>query len=219
MAHDLERLRRAQKNNELFAANLKDGLKAMPKLVLGVTAATALDRAIRETKHDSSRAAANWDLSFGGSGVRTSLSPSAYGERPAGQRGDRGTNENVVLAHKVMYYGYAPVDGGSGLFEPEAGMRLYKSLRIGLSGEAPAVILFNPVMNIDNARRDGGPEHGGNTYAYNAFYGEQGDIVGTGAVTSLVGNGYIPVMVKEISQQVRWATANKKLWASMFGGA
>lgn len=215
-------LERAMRNNELFAMNLKQGLEAIPKKVLGVLAATALDRSIRKTKHDSSRAAANWDLSIGGYGLRQDLSPSSYKQSGAswgsiGERYDAGAFEATVLGAKALFYGYGESGkGGAGesvFLEPEKGGRLASSLRIGQSGEAPSVYLFNPVMSMANARMD----KSGHTYAYNAFFGSEAGPDVAQSTVQLVGNGYVPYLVKQINQQVKWAFANKTYWNSMFG--
>jgi hypothetical protein len=216
-------LERAMRNNELFAMNLKQGLEAIPKKVLGVLAATALDRSIRKTKHDSSRAAANWDLSIGGTGIRQALSPSSYKQSgdswgDIGERYDAGDYENFVLAAKALFYGYGEpgvtARGSESVFlEPEKGGRLASSLRIGQSGEAPSVYLFNPVMTMANARMD----KAGHTYAYNAFFGSEAGPEMAQSTVQMIGNGYVPYLVKQINQQVKWAFANKTYWNATFG--
>jgi len=215
-------LERAMRNNELFAMNLKQGLEAIPKKVLGVLAATALERAIRKTKHDSSRAAANWDLAIGGVGIRYHLSPAEYKQsvEVGGQIGGRhyeGAYETSVLNAKATFYGYGEPSGvtaGDGvLLEPERGLRLHSQLRIGQSGEAPSVYLFNPVMSMANARMD----TLGRTYAYHAFFGSEAGPEIAQSTVQMVGNGYIPKLVKQINQQVKWAFANKGYWNAMFG--
>lgn len=215
-------LERAMRNNELFAMNLKQGLEAIPKKVLGVLAATALDRAIRKTKHDSSRAAANWDLSIGGAGIRQALSPSSYKQSGGswgdiGERYDAGSFEATVLGAKAMFYGYGEAGAGGGgesvFLEPEKGGRIASSLRIGQSGEAPSVYLFNPVMSMANARMD----KSGRTYAYHAFFGSEAGPEMAQSTVQMIGNGYVPYLVKQISQQVKWAFANKTYWNATFG--
>lgn len=218
----LAHIEQAIRNNELFAMNLKQGLDAVPKKVLGVFSVTALDRAIRKTRHDSSRAAANWDLSVGGHGFREALSPARYGESGSswgaiGERYDAGAYEAAVLGAKALFYGYGEAASGLGggepiFLEPEKGGFISSSLRLGQSGEAPTVYLFNPVMSMANARMD----RAGRTYAYRAFSGEEAGPEVVQSTVQMIGSTYIPYLVKQINQQVKWAFANKTYWNANF---
>ena len=70
----------AEKHNQMFMANLKIAMAALPKYVLGTYAATLLDTAVRETKHDSGRFAANWNLALDGQMPTVMPDPLEYGQ-------------------------------------------------------------------------------------------------------------------------------------------
>ena len=166
----------AAKHNEIVAANLKLGMDAVPKYLLGAYAATVLDTAIKNTKHDSSRFAANWNLIIGSTQPPEGGKPIPYSYNETGksfgaigEKGGHGSHRRAVLMSKRAYYGYAK-DGefmkltkgrlAEALF-PRAGSAVakVKGKSSTLSGAAldwrdkggtpPKIYLYNPFMRPD----------------------------------------------------------------------
>lgn len=208
-----EQLRKISRDNTFLAANLSDAVRGLGRKALAALAATALHEVIDYTKHDSSRFAANWDLAFNRDGYRDAMQPWRYGEAPAGQRDDKGANKQATQAAKHVYYGY--FKHPSGAFLPLPGGYLWD--RVGLGGQVgtpvgggtgrrqlgalPRVELFNPLIGMTRQRLDGS----GHSYAFNALYGEAGGdmTMAEERVAQLVGEGYLPTLVKDIADQVR----------------
>lgn len=200
--------RAIDEDNKLFLMNFSAALKGAGKLALGVAAAEGLHMAITEaTKHDSSRAAANWDLGFRGN-VRQTLQPARYGENPAGFRGDEGMNKERVWAYKTMVYGIEKKSTNFGRWwAPIEGQRLWSELGIGQLGGTPRVDLYNPLLGNVVARADGQ----GRTYAYNAFGGSQTPYVAMGpGGQQALGSGFSLWAAAYLMKTIKEATAQKR---------
>ena len=109
----------AMRNNEMYLANLKQGLNGVPRTLLATLAAASLEMAVKKTIHDSSRFAANWDLAGSGTGpaLRLQPSPKEYEETTEtagkiGKRGSKGAERKRVLDAKASYYGYTAGSNG-----------------------------------------------------------------------------------------------------------
>jgi hypothetical protein len=202
----------ALKNNEMYIANLKAGLKDVPRNVLGALAASALEMAIKETKHDSSRFAANWDISVGGVGLRGNMAQRDYGESgerfgSIGEKNSKGDHYNAVQKAKSLYYGYTTgPEVGVNLLTPN-GM-LWDALKMGRKagvgsppGAIPRVELFNPITSADYGRPDGA----GHTYAFNALKGggQSQMMAGAQSVADRVGNAMVPMEILRITKMLK----------------
>lgn len=169
----------AAKHNEIVATNLKAAMFAMPKYLLGGYAATALNLAIKHTKHDSSRFAANWNLSIGKAALPNNGDPDPLAYRQTGdsygaigEKGSKGANRLAVQMSKRVYYGYTNSEKGSDVMKLTKGRlaeALYpradgqvskaKGKSASLSGTklgffqklgmAPRIYLYNPFMKPD----------------------------------------------------------------------
>ena len=210
-----EQLRKISKGNTLFAADLSASVRGLGRKALAAMAATALYKVIEYTYHDSSRFAANWDLAFNRDSYRESMRPARYGESPAGQRDDRGANKQATQAAKHAFYQYFKHPSGAYLPLPNG----YLWGKIGLGGQVgtpiggrtgrpqlgalPRVELFNPLISANLQRLDGS----GHSYAFNALYGKRaggGDLaMAETEVANLVGDGYLPTLVREIADRMR----------------
>jgi len=141
-------MQQAKKKNAKYLLNLSTGLKRLPKSVLAAISANALHMIILRTVHDSSRFAANWDLSLAAGGTRSGLDPAEYGQSgpsygAVGQRGDARRHKDAVLHAKAMYYGY--IIEGEKVRVVEQG-RIHSQLGVGRPGRAPTVHLYNPII-------------------------------------------------------------------------
>lgn len=151
------------KKNEMLAQRLCSALSRIPRKTLGVYAATALDIAVKATKIDSARAAANWNLSFGSYSPDSSWNPAAYegsvnGMGTIGKRGDRQAgieHRERILGYKAYYYGY---DKEASYKVPIKGGYIDRMLRISetssgfgrllsLFQTSPVVTLYNPITS------------------------------------------------------------------------
>jgi hypothetical protein len=171
----------AAKHNEIVAINLKSAMFAVPKYLLGGYAATALNLAIKHTKHDSSRFAANWNLAVGNGPLHNDGNPDPleYREEGAsygaiGEKESKGANRLAVQMAKRMYYGYTNSAKGSDMMKLTKGrlaealyphakdeVKKTKGQTSSLSGMklsfwqkvgiAPRVYLYNPFMRPDYA--------------------------------------------------------------------
>jgi hypothetical protein len=198
--------------NEVFVANLTSALYEIPKRLVGALAATTLTKAIYATKHDSSRAGANWDLALFGENIRHTLSPSVY-EQPLGfgmaigKKGSMGANTEYVVFYKHMFYG---IDNGAGGWqEPFKGGLLYDAIGIGNRTSIPKIELYNPIIgaNPATARRSGG-SHDKATYAFNAFYGGLEAVMpDMKASADQIGNGYLPHLIMKLNRALTTAKA------------
>lgn len=155
------RLRKAIKNNEVVFKSLTNSFLLLGKKSLGTGAAAALETAMSSpnTKHDSSRAAANWDVNIGGSNPYgrqpNELAPKLYANQPGsnsgsrykiGKRRDEGKNEAVMKSRKRRRYGYKKGGRGDASTAIVAeNSWIYNQLNIGRPGK-PAVHLFNPIL-------------------------------------------------------------------------
>lgn len=213
-------LKLAQKKNEMLAANLKASMHGMPKRVLGIFSASVLDMAIKETLHDSSRFAANWELSFGTNNLREKVFPSEYGQTTpsAGTIGSRdagGAERDAVTGAKRVYYGYSKANS-AGISMIDEGGRIYEWLNLGGSGlkrtltPTPKVQLYNPLMRGDKMWPDGG----GHSYPFNALKGIEGGralLPGADEMTQRVGNAVVQMEILRLQNIVRWAKVNKEI--------
>ena len=196
--------------NGIFVANLSASIRSVPKYVTAALAANSLAHVILATKHDSSRAAANWKLSVSGVGLHPFLDPSDYHEAgpswgAIGGRGDLGANAEAVMQYKMMYYGISK-SASSTLFEVDKGGRIFNQLGVGQQGNY-RIDLFNPVLGDLNQRR-AGAEHAGHTYAYYAFDGGDTESFTPGLeqVRESIGNGYIPYLLMKLNDEVHAAS-------------
>ena len=205
----------ALKNNGIFVANLSNDLRGLGKDVIGALAATSLLTAIDATKHDSSRAAANWDLAVSGRfPVRTSLSPLRYLEHGAsfgkiGTKHSAGQAARIVRFYKQTYYGLQPVVGARNLWQVNRSGVLFNALGLGKQG-TPRVELFNPIGGDLNVRRAGDKEHRNaaamwHSYAYYAFGGDNANtfLPGLEKAREEIGNAYIPMRILAINQALK----------------
>jgi hypothetical protein len=195
------------KENGIYVANITAAIKSVPKYVLGALAANALLQVISMgTKHDSSRAAANWDLAISSyAPVRTYLHPLAYGESSPtfgriGEKGSAGEFKGQVLRYKQTFYGIGPVPGG--VYQAKPGGLLYNAMGIGKQG-TPRVDLFNPIAGDLNQRR-AGDHYVGKTYAYYAFRGAMDSTLpGLEKAHQDIGNGYIPYLLQSLATFIK----------------
>jgi hypothetical protein len=205
----------AMKNNGQYIANLKQGLQGVPRTVLATLAAASLEMAVKNTKHDSSRFAANWDLGFSSQGpaLRTKPAPLHYGETTEsagtiGKRKESGAHRKSVLAAKATYYGYSSGANGIPNVHPEGrlaswiGMVANRTAGMAPPRTIPRVELYNPFTG--GGRKDGGPAHDGNSYAYNALKGggKSALLAGAADVSQKIGNALIPMEILRIRKML-----------------
>lgn len=208
----------ALKNNEMYIANLKQGLQGVPRAVLATLAAASLEMAVKKTLHDSSRFAANWDLGFSSQGpaLRAQAAPRDYGDSTdsagtIGKKGSAGQRRKAVLGAKATYYGYTPGANGIPTVSPEGrlaswlGIVQSRSTTTAPPRTIPRVELFNPFTSSDYARPDGK----GRTYAYNALDGDGKSalLAGATALVDRVGKAVIPMEILRIRKLL---TAGKR---------
>jgi hypothetical protein len=198
-------LRLVVKQNEVYAEKLNTLMKGLPKQVLGAYAATALNNAIEMTKHDSSRAGANWALLFGNTAPPNSLNPKSYGSYPIGERDDHEANKAVTLKYKQDVYGYY---AKYGVMIPKKDGWIYRALKIGEKGTAPVVRLYNPVITPELLR-----------YAQNAFPSQDMSAISS-SVLAGAGGGinmanmsrqFLPQLIREISAEMKTKHAQGKI--------
>jgi len=205
----------ALRNNGIFVANLSNDLRGLGKDVIGALAATSLLTAIDATKHDSSRAAANWDIAVSGRlPIRTNLVPLKYGERgdrfgKIGTKHSAGQAARIVRFYKQTYYGLQPVVGARNLWQVNRNGVLFNALGLGKQG-TPMVELFNPIGGTLNVRRAGDKEHQNaaalwHSYAYYAFGGENANtfLPGLEGAKEQIGSAYIPMRILAINQALK----------------
>jgi len=157
------RQRLAARNNKTVFKSLTNSFNGLGKKTLGTGAAAALEAAMRKgiTNHDSSRAAANWDVNIGGNNPykrsTSELAPKYYASHRTegaairsryeiGERGDRGKNAGNMASRKRKRYGYTRA-GGDENVKVREGSWIYNNLNIGKPGRPP-VQLFNPIMGM-----------------------------------------------------------------------
>lgn len=195
----------ALKQNKAFAQSLKAAMSGLPKKILGVYAATAVEIAVKATIRDSARASANWNLQFGSGTPSTSWDPSEYlgsvhGVGNIGEMGDKGSgpaDAEKIASYKRMFYGYQPT---SGYCMPTEGGYIHTKLRIGQSGAAPATAIYNPVFQPKFA-----------AYAQNAF----GPTIEAAVFSGEEGMSlqeipvhFMPRLLKDLANDIRWARVN-----------
>ena len=212
----------AEKHNQMFMANLKIAMAALPKYVLGTYAATLLDTAVRETKHDSGRFAANWNLALDGQLPTVMPDPLKYGQSgekygSIGFKNDKRFRIAVLMA-KRTYYGYKK---GSGGYMALTKGRLANALYAhgggvpgsDMSGSAGRILLYNPFMKPDQRKASWWPKthpdslkRKGKGYAYYAM--SKG---ADRALAGPLGSGVIQRYVSQLQREIRKATAAKRI--------
>lgn len=214
----------AAKHNQMFVANLKLAMESLPKYVLGTYAATLLDDAVRETKHDSGRFAANWNLALNGEVPDVMPDPLHYGAAGAkfgsiGKKGDKRFRIAVLMA-KRAYYGYRKGPGGfMELTNGKIAAALYaRATGFGakgtggpqgdMSGGAGRILLYNPFMKPNQRKAGWGPPalRKGQGYTFYAM-GKRPDLGPAGPM----GSGMLQKRVYELNRLIRSATAAKTL--------
>jgi hypothetical protein len=141
------------RRNHMFAMNFKKQMGSVTKQVMGTAIAYALHKAVLATYHDSSRAAANWNIAFGGTAPAQTWYPDEYLETGSnfGSIGEKGSKRGesggdyAIAGYKSFYYGYE-ADGGSGVTLSKGG-RIWKELGIGEFKTPPKVIIYNPIFD------------------------------------------------------------------------
>lgn len=201
----------AMKNNAMYIANLKQGLQGVPRTVLATLAAAALEMAVKNTVHDSSRFAANWDLGFSSQGpaLRAQPAPRDYGDSTdssgtIGKKGSKGAHRDAVLAAKASYYGYS--SGGIPKVSPEGRLASWIGIVAGRTTTTapprtiPRVELFNPFTSADLTRPDGA----GRSYAYNALKGSAKSrlLAGAADLSLRIGSAVIPMEILRIRKML-----------------
>ena len=158
------RQRLAIRSNQTVIKRLTNEFKKLGKRTLGIGAAAALEAAMTApaTKHDSSRAAANWDINIAGKNpyrrLNIQIAPKYYANHQEhgprekrvyeiGKRGDKGKNAGNVRSRKRKRYGYLKggKDGGGAKVKVAEGSWIFNNLEINKPGRK-AVHLFNPIM-------------------------------------------------------------------------
>ena len=154
-----KRARTAIRRNETVFLRLTRSFNDLGKRVAGVGAAAALETVMTKgtgTIHDSSRAAANWDININNINPyrrpTDALSPKYYKDDPnstdttkyaIGNRGDGGKNAGAMMGRKRQRYGYTQAGGGADVKVKE-GSWIFNQLQLGKPG-MPAIHLFNPI--------------------------------------------------------------------------
>lgn len=212
----------ADKHSQMFMANLKIAMAALPKYVLGTYAATLLDTAVRETKHDSGRFAANWNLALDGQMPAVMPDPLKYGQSgekygSIGFKNDKRFRIAVLMA-KRTYYGYRKGAGGyMALTKGRLANAIYPhggGVPGGdMSGSAGRILLYNPFMKPDQRKASWWPrthpeslKRKGKGYAYYAMSkGEDRALAGP------MGSGILQRYVSQMQREIRKATAAKQI--------
>lgn len=186
------------RENEMYIHNLKQYLYGIPKKAAGVVAATMLHKAMdrEKTVHDSSRAAANWNLVFGSSPPPAEWDPKVYNQHPIGDRGDNGKNAAAVMEYKQGYYGYH----WDGKFAtPKEGGKIHSALRVGKGGSLPQIHLYNPIFTAQS------------DYTKNAWGESNADAsVLAGVVLSEVSQDFMPKYLHELARRLKTSAAYKE---------
>ena len=217
----------AQKHNAMYTANLKIALDGLPKYVIGTFAATVLDKAVRVTKHDSGRFAANWNLSFGSSNPDPVPSPLIYGETgpkfgSIGEKGDQKFRLAVMMA-KRTYYGYRKGTGDfmaltKGLLAEKLFGASFSKANKGSPGAytgspPPRIVLYNPFMR-DNRKSgwwpltvaEGSASRPGKSYPFYAMKGQGGTVPGIDdGLVAKIGSGALQAYIRDSIVQIREA--------------
>lgn len=212
----------AEKHNQMFMANLKIAMAALPKYVLGTYAATLLDTAVRETKHDSGRFAANWNLALNGEMPTVMPDPLEYGQSgekygSIGFKNDKRFRIAVLMA-KRTYYGYRKGAGGyMALTKGKLATALYPHggglPDSDMSGSAGRILLYNPFMKPDQRKASWWPKthpdslkRKGKGYAHYAL--TKGD---ARVLAGPMGSGILQRYVVQLQHEIRRATAAKRI--------
>lgn len=220
----------AARHNQIVAANLKLGMEAVPKYLLGAYAATVLDTAIKQTVHDSSRFAANWNLSVGDASPLNGGNPDPYHYRSSGKsygtigkKRDDGKWKESVLTAKRLYYGYTEAGKYMKLTKGLLASALYPRATqvVGGSGSLsgatlnwrdkagtpPKIFLYNAFMRPNMLRRSGWTSEQraeGNTYPQNALPKTGGTLLPED-VSSVMGQGLVQEIIHALATRMRAA--------------
>lgn len=225
----------AARHNQIVAANLKLGMEAVPKYLLGAYAATVLDQAIRHTVHDSSRFAANWNLSVGDSSPLNNGNPDPYHYNESGEsygtigtKGEKGRFRLAVTMAKRMYYGYKKDSSGhmtltkgrlaEALF-PRAAAAVQRTAKTSSSlsgislgwrdkaGTPPKIFLYNAFMRPNMLRRSGWtPEQRATGRSYpQNALPKSGGALLPEDVSSVMGQGLVQDILHSLTAKMRAA--------------
>ena len=226
-----------KQHNQIVSANLKLSMAAVPKFLLGAYAGTALDQAIRVTKHDSSRFAANWNLAIGQQALLNEGRPFPHDYNKSdesfgtvGTKGDKRRFFLRVLTAKRMYYGYRNSAKGSeymmltkgklaaALFprandkvKATGGNRSLANVQLSfdeMAGEPPAIYLYNPFMRPDSI--DARLDGGGRSYPENALP-DEGAAALKNEVAKVMGKGLLQEVLVKLAAEMRAANAAGKI--------
>ena len=218
----------ADKHNQMFMANLKIAMAALPKYVLGTYAATLLDTAVRETKHDSGRFAANWNLALDGQMPTVMPDPLEYGQSgekygSIGFKNDKRFRIAVLMA-KRTYYGYRKGAGGyMALTKGKLATALYPHgggvPGSDMSGSAGRILLYNPFMKPDQRKASWWPLKNPASLSRTDRYGNPAKgyahyAMSKGADRALagpMGSGILQRYVSQMQREIRKATAAKQM--------
>lgn len=187
----------ALRNNQMYAEHLSRSIAGTGKKVANVFAATALYKVVEATVHDSSRAAANWDIAFSGMGLRDFWAPMRYNTSPIGERGDKGSHKGDVLSWKMDWYAIKPMHGG--LHRPVPGGRMAQWSRMCGPGSGASLQLFNPILTVATEKSEKYARHAfsGDTSAASMVKAAQSEIEGK------MDGFFIPFLVDKIRKQVK----------------
>lgn len=172
-------------NTNLFDRMRKAVVGESAKLAAVASAATLYSAMDAYTVHDTSNAAAHWDLQINGStpsGSRPDQIPSS--PHGVGPRYSAGAYKEDAIAKKAQRYGFNPV-GGSKVVEVPKGSWLFNAVK----GSNPQISLFNPVGGI--------PRYKDNAFPDIASFTSQVRAMALGA-----GNGYKPIFIRNVSQEI-----------------
>lgn len=195
----------ALKNNQMYAQHLSRSIAGTGKKVANVFAASALRQVVEATVHDSSRAAANWDLAFSGMGLRDFWAPMRYNTPPIGERGSSGSQKQAVIAWKMDWYAIEPMAGG--LYRPTTGGRMAQFSRMCGAGAGASLQLFNPILNKATPKAE--------LYARYAFSGDydafETVIAAHEDIDARMDGFFIPYLVDKLRQAVKVAHDYKNI--------
>lgn len=190
------------KQNRQYIENLKKVVGAVSKKAYGEFIANALHRVVVETVKDSGRAAANWNVSFGGVMMTQAWDPEKYGQAynggpgSIGDRGDKGSGPaSQVPYYKGFHYGYTVGRDGVQLVPND---KIYRALKIGEAGTPPAAYIYNPIFDPKFFR-----------YANNAFKSGLSDSSVTVELDSKVA-GSLPRLIRETAAEFKFPLTYKR---------
>ena len=230
-------LEAASKHNKIVAANLRLAMSAVPPYVLGSYAATVLNMALISTVHDSSRFAANWNLSVGPAALPNDGKPDplqyyqtgeSYGSiggrsrkedeerwkaynkgKPRSEqvRSERGGHRLRVITAKRIYYGYKGNKASEAMQLTNG--RLYNQIFAALDLNKKGR-LQTPKVYLYNPFMNPKylrPSGDGNTYPENALVGESTLFQMSEEARTSMGAGLVQQRIAELTDIMK--AANK----------